>query len=110
MQGLLSRPFGCRWLAWLASVCMAWLMVGCGPRYEPPLMVGTNIWAGYEPLYLARDLGYYDGQPLRLVEHPQGPINWLGTRWNVAPYDIWVAEQIDLNVGNTGHHQIGGQP
>ena len=68
MQGLLSRPFGCRWLAWLASVCMAWLVVGCGPRYEPPLMVGTNIWAGYEPLYLARDLGYYDGQPLRLVE------------------------------------------
>ena len=68
MQGLLSRPFGCRWLAWLASVCIAWLVVGCGPRYEPPLMVGTNIWAGYEPLYLARDLGYYDGQPLRLVE------------------------------------------
>lgn len=68
MQGLQPRSFGRRWIAWLASVCMAWLLAGCGPRYEPPLMVGTNIWAGYEPLYLARDLGYYDGQPLRLVE------------------------------------------
>ena len=68
MQGLQPRSFGRRWIAWLASVCMAWLLAGCGPRYEPPLMVGTNIWAGCEPLYLARDLGYYDGQPLRLVE------------------------------------------
>lgn len=44
------------------------LMAGCGPHYEKPLMVGTNLWTGYEPLYLARDLGYYDGLPLRLVE------------------------------------------
>lgn len=48
-------------------------------------------------------------EPLRLIEHPQGPINWLGKHWNVAPYDIWVAEQIDLNVGDTGAHQVGGQ-
>lgn len=48
-------------------------------------------------------------EPLRLIEHPQGPINWLGKRWNVAPYDIWVAEQIDLNVAGTGQHQMGSQ-
>ncbi|WP_368180176.1 phage tail protein [Aeromonas sp. R5-2] len=47
-------------------------------------------------------------EPLRLIEHPQGPINWLGKRWNVAPYDIWVAEQIDLNVGDTDAHPVGG--
>lgn len=46
-------------------------------------------------------------EPLRLIEHPQGPINWLGKCWRVAPYDIWVAEQIDLNVGDTGRHQSG---
>ncbi|MGU5716554.1 phage tail protein [Aeromonas taiwanensis] len=47
-------------------------------------------------------------EPLRLIEHPQGPINWLGKRWNVAPYDIWVAEHIDLNVSDTGQHRVGG--
>ena len=47
-------------------------------------------------------------EPLRLIEHPSGPIRWSGKRWNVAPYDIWVAEQIDLNVGDTGAHQVGG--
>lgn len=48
--------------------CAVWLSAGCGPRYEPPLMVGTNNWTGYEPLYLARDLGLHDGLPVRLVE------------------------------------------
>ena len=35
----------------------------------PPLMIGTNVWPGYEPLYLARDLGYYKDEALRLVEY-----------------------------------------
>ena len=43
-------------------------LLGCSPRYQPPLTVGTNTWIGYEPLYLARDLGYYEGANLRLVE------------------------------------------
>ncbi|HHQ4456126.1 TPA: phage tail protein [Aeromonas hydrophila] len=48
-------------------------------------------------------------EPLRLIEHPSGPIHWSGKRWNVAPYEIWVAEHIEMNVGDTGHHQVGGQ-
>ncbi len=43
---------------------------GCTPEPAPPLRVGTNVWPGYEPLYLARELGYYDGQPVKLVEYP----------------------------------------
>lgn len=47
---------------------LALLGVGCSPRHTAPLMIGTNTWTGYEPLYLARDLGLHDGLPLRLVE------------------------------------------
>lgn len=32
------------------------------------LRLGTNIWTGYEPLYLARSLDYYDESSVRLVE------------------------------------------
>ncbi len=32
------------------------------------LRLGTNVWSGYEPLYLARSLGYYDDRAVRLVE------------------------------------------
>jgi NitT/TauT family transport system substrate-binding protein len=33
-----------------------------------PLTVGTNVWPGYEPLYLARNLGYYNDS-IRLAEY-----------------------------------------
>jgi len=36
---------------------------------SPPLKIGTNVWAGYEPLYLARELGFYDNSSIRLVEY-----------------------------------------
>ena len=37
------------------------------PR-EPSLLLGTNVWPGYEPLYLARSLGFFDERSVRLVE------------------------------------------
>ncbi len=52
----------------LALVGLTALLAGCGPRYQAPLTIGSNSWIGYEPLYLARELGYYDGHNLRLVE------------------------------------------
>lgn len=33
------------------------------------LRLGTNVWTGYEPLYLARSLGYYDKRTVHLVEY-----------------------------------------
>ncbi|NTV13281.1 MAG: ABC transporter substrate-binding protein [Desulfobulbaceae bacterium] len=30
--------------------------------------MASNVWPGYEPLYLARSLGYYDAKHIRLVE------------------------------------------
>lgn len=38
-------------------------------RPLPPLKVGTHVWPGYEPLYLARELGFYDQSTIRLVEY-----------------------------------------
>ncbi|WP_429076424.1 phage tail protein [Aeromonas hydrophila] len=45
-------------------------------------------------------------EPLCLIEQEDGPIHWNDTCWNVAPYDIWVAEQIDLDVA--GSRQLLG--
>jgi NitT/TauT family transport system substrate-binding protein len=47
------------------------ILVGAGCTQEPqaPLRVGTNVWPGYEPLYLARDQGYYPPESVRLVEY-----------------------------------------
>ena len=37
--------------------------------YESPILLGTNVWPGYEPLYLARSLGYWDDSSVKLVEY-----------------------------------------
>lgn len=55
------------WRGW-AVLLLA--LLGCTPEPEPPLRIGTNVWPGYEPLYLARDLGYFDATPVRMVEYP----------------------------------------
>ena len=39
-------------------------------RQKPTLLVGTNNWPGYAPLYLARALGLYQGKGVDFVEYP----------------------------------------
>jgi len=45
-------------------------VVGCPREPQPPLRIGTNVWPGYEPLYLARELGYVNKTSVKLVEYP----------------------------------------
>jgi NitT/TauT family transport system substrate-binding protein len=46
----------------------ALFLASCGGA-DTPLRVGTNVWAGYEFLYLARETGRYT-EDIRLVELP----------------------------------------
>lgn len=50
--------------------CALVILGSCIPATSPPLRVGANVWPGYEPLYLARDLGYYGDHPVQLVDYP----------------------------------------
>lgn len=38
-------------------------------QQEPVLSIGTNVWPGYEPLYLARALNKVDAKKINLVEY-----------------------------------------
>lgn len=42
----------------------------CGQKTSQPLRLGTNIWPGYEPLYLAQNLELWQRDEIRLVEYP----------------------------------------
>ncbi|RKZ97558.1 MAG: nitrate ABC transporter [Gammaproteobacteria bacterium] len=52
----------------LLTLLILSVLFACSAEQESPLRVGTNIWPGYEPFYLARELGYYEQQPVHLVE------------------------------------------
>lgn len=46
------------------------MLVSCAPTPSDPLRVGSNGWIGYENLFLAKELGYYDNHPIQLVSYP----------------------------------------
>ena len=55
-----------------ALACATFLLplIGCTRGPEPVLRIGTNVWIGCEPLYLARELGRLDPNAVQLVEYP----------------------------------------
>ncbi|MFZ5864152.1 MAG: ABC transporter substrate-binding protein [Nitrospirota bacterium] len=56
------------WLHACLLILTALVLGGCRPEPPPVLRIGTNVWPGYEPLYLARHRGYFDST-IRLVEY-----------------------------------------
>lgn len=58
----------------ILACCLAGL-AACDNGPEQPLRIGSSPWPGYEPLFLARDLGYFEGQNLKLFEVPSSDIN-----------------------------------
>lgn len=52
------------------SVLLALFLAGCEQHAQStsPLRIGTNVWIGYEPLYLAKAQGYFDNSPIHLIE------------------------------------------
>jgi len=57
-----------RTLRLLACAALLAALFGCMREPEPALRIGTNVWIGSEPLYLARELGHLDA--VQLVEYP----------------------------------------
>ncbi|HEY9067574.1 MAG TPA: ABC transporter substrate-binding protein [Burkholderiaceae bacterium] len=56
--------------AFVVAVAVAFALAGCTRQPEPPLRIGTNVWIGSEPLYLARELGQLNPKAVQLVEYP----------------------------------------
>ena len=57
-----------------ALLAVITLLAGCQPPSEP-LRIVSSPWAGYEPLYLARDLGYLKEDTVRITEMPSSNLN-----------------------------------
>ena len=55
---------------YLALAALLLALASCVREPEPVLRIGTNVWIGSEPLYLARELGELDPKVVQLVEYP----------------------------------------
>jgi NitT/TauT family transport system substrate-binding protein len=54
----------------LACALLLLSLMSCTRAPETALRIGTNVWIGSEPLYLARELGRLDPAAVQLVEYP----------------------------------------
>ena len=59
-----------RYLCVLACAALLLPLTGCMREPETAVRIGTNVWIGSEPLYLARELGRLDPAAVQLVEYP----------------------------------------
>lgn len=73
VKGLISRFKLTKYLIFAVfSVVLAIALTSCNNQIVTPIRIGSNLWTGYETMYLARDLGYYDNKPIKLVDYPSG--------------------------------------
>ncbi|MBU0680434.1 MAG: ABC transporter substrate-binding protein [Proteobacteria bacterium] len=54
--------------ALLITILLSSSLSSCGREPQHPLLIGTNVWLGYEPLFVARSLKYFTPQEVRLLE------------------------------------------
>jgi len=47
---------------------------GCSSKTEPSIRIASNIWPGYELLYLAREQNKFTNRPIKLVEVPSATV------------------------------------
>lgn len=52
-------------------VAVAAMLAGCEKPASTPIKIGINPWPGYEFLYLAQELGFYEelGVPVKIIEY-----------------------------------------
>ena len=68
MKGSMNARSRARALLCVLAAALA--LTGCVREQEPALRIGTNVWIGSEPLYLARELGTLNPKTVQLVEYP----------------------------------------
>lgn len=56
------------WKLIVAAIATCILAISCTTAPMTPLRVTCNVWLGYEPLFLARDLGYFADTPIQIIE------------------------------------------
>lgn len=53
----------------LLALALVLMGAGCSRPEATPLRVGSLVWPGYEPFYVARHLGYLDNKQVRLTDY-----------------------------------------
>lgn len=79
------------------------LLSSCADTPEPTLRLGTNIWPGYEPLYLARKRGSLANEKVHLVEFSSASQTIQAYRNNLIDAAALTLDEV-LMLKDSGEH------
>jgi len=78
------------------------LLLSCSEPPQAPLRIASSPWPGYEPLFLARELGYFDEEKVSLFELPSSDITLASFRNHSSDLaTLTMDETLDLLHGGT---------
>lgn len=73
------------------------VLTSCSKEVVPPLRIASSPWPGYEPIYLARDLGYLSKDKVNVFELPSSDITMESFRNHSADMATLTSDEtIDL--------------
>jgi NitT/TauT family transport system substrate-binding protein len=79
------------------SLFLLSLLSACDSSHEPPLRIASSPWPGYEPLYLAQEIGYLPEAKAQLFELPSSDITLESFRNRSADIaTLTLDETLDL--------------
>lgn len=85
------------WRCIVAGVCCLPLLAACMKPVEPPLRIASSPWPGYEPLYLAKEVGYLPPDKASVFELPSSDITLESFRNHSADIaTLTLDETLDL--------------
>lgn len=95
------------WRLWLSGALYVCLVGACSPDDKPALRVGTNLWPGYEPLYVAEREGYLRRETVKPIEFPSAVDVMRAYRNGVIDIAALTADEaLRLAQTEPGRHRV----
>ncbi len=90
--------------AMLKIALLSALVISCSPKTNTSIRLGVNVWPGYEYLFLARKLGYYEEEGLNLQLVETGSLDDLRRAFERGKLDGMASSAIEVvqAAANTG--------
>ncbi len=81
----------------VAAVCACFVaLLACTRPDASTLRIGTNVWPGYEPLYLAQNMGLTEPENIRLIEFSSASQTMQAFRNNIIDGAALTLDEVFL--------------
>ena len=82
-----------KWFGCLLLICLT-VLTGCAEKPKETLRIGAVLWPGYEPLYLADKLGYYEDQPIKIIDYLSNTDSMLAFHNNYLQAGAFTLDEV----------------